>query len=399
MDEISASLFCVYLRHLRQYIRDKAKFSIITDASILDFLNDDLFYGFVMSYFEDEDKSIRMVANKLYRDFDNEKRFHLRTQAISRANFESSEVFRKASLIKTILRLIKYSCTIFEESQKSRAIFFGASVFTIFRNDEDIDPTNWVYINSKQFEAKITCTFFGNMCLQPLCPITNFRLKDVHEIFNGSEGRPLLILTEDSYKYSVDNLVKKYIKSDNLEDALLASRRGNARSLYLNVMDNSFEKPYSKKLELLYIKLKELFENNLIYKDYSMVLAFEYHPSKAYGVVIFLRIYIFKKVKDVGYVLDGCLTSKVSDRIIKNVFYTKMISKEVIQGILNVCFEYYNGDVSDEEIKESAPNNYKNSDDKISGADKKEHRLVQSLYYSFKEGNFKPQIPSFILYP
>ncbi len=400
MCEITSSLFCVYLRHLRRYIRENARFDIITDSNILDFMDDDFNNSFIKMFFNEGDKTIEKVASELYEEYEKAK-----------SNYETPRnifgmavgYYREISAIKNMLRLIKYSCTILEESQKSQAIFFCASVYPVFKNDNSINPTNWVYISAKQFEAKLTCTFYTDMCLKPLCPVTNYRCKDIFEIFNSAKDRPLLVLDEASYQKSIFTLINKHIKCEDSKDSLHLYRRGNSRSLYLDISDNSFDKPYSKSLEGLYNKLKELFENNRkLFNGCSMVLAIEYFPSKAYGVVIIFKIFIFQKVKDVGYVLNCCLMNKISDDLLKSVFYTKMISKEIIQGILDICYEYFKNVLNQEALDKICDDkelDFINGVKSTNSVANKEYRLVQSLRDSFKKGDYKPQVPNFIIYP
>ena len=390
MGKITSTLFGVYLRHLREYVKEKLSFEKITDANMLAFIDDEFFSDILAEFLGNENAPIKEVADKLYSEYDSQRCLYNgdKKEQVSLSSL------RRLSVIKSILRIIKYSCTIIIESSRGASKLSDYSAFKIMLGDNNLNPQKWVYINEEQFRIRMLWTFYGQNSLRPICPITDFRANDIHDLFGRTKKAPLLVLSNTNYDASIESFVNKYIKRQD-KGTVHAFGKTHVMGLFID-NNNESGSVYDKRLENLYHELKEAMAQCDDFKNSSVIFAIEFHPNKAYGVIIVLNMYIFRLEENIGYVLHAFANCKITNRIVSRVFYTKMIKKSIISRIIETCKKHL----------ESQDNNeldmLKHERDNILPGEsvlKKEYRLICHMHNGMERGIYKPEIIEYIVYP
>lgn len=389
MGEINSSLFFVYVRHLRGYIRKRLSYEKITDANVLDFMDDNIFYGFLMRFFEDENKPIKNIAQRLYSEYDSRKRVF----DYDRRRQDVISSLREISAIKTILKIIKYSCTIQDEQSSAPFKFSESSVFKIMQLDNKLNPQDWIYITDEQFRVKMICSFYGQEYLSAICPIINYNASNAYSLLNSTQKTPLFIFNSSNNDSSFEELVRKY--NPKCDQLIMVSSSESHKS-YLRIDKDGNNYASSVRLEKLKSMLKEAIDNSEDYRDISIILAVEAYPSRAYGTVLILDMYILKREENIGYVLHSYANCKITDRVVSSLFFTRMIKKSSISFLLEICKKYL-----EEQLDAKDLNILKMEKEKVmpgESIEKREYRMICHLFSRLEKDYYKPSVVDYIVY-
>ncbi len=389
--KLTSGLVEVYLRALREYIKKNFSFEEIIDVNILNFISEEMFFDYIMDFF-DKDETIEEVCAHLFEAYSKEKR-NFELFGFFGCNFEP---YRKASALALTLKFIKYGCTIIPEIGDKQSIFSKTSVLEIIKLDTDFNPVNWRFISRKQFEYKIVFSFKLDY-FRGVCPVTGLRVRNIFNLRRQEKYTPLFILDERSFEASIDNLINNFVKPSSKKDqGLLRFSRTYAHCAYVGSLADKYDVTYTDRFKGVYDSLKKLFEDKKEdYKDYEVIFAFEYHPSRAYAVVIEAKLFVFQKVEGVGYVLQELVTGEITNNLSNSVFFSKMIKKEKVVELINCLKEFFKARLSLEELEEvkaSKPICYESEE-------KKEYRLIRNMANSVASSKTEAQKVDFIIFP
>ena len=388
---ITVRTFMFYVNHLRQVLKQEDDTNYLSNPFILMILDEKILNGkssLISSYFENSEEPIKSVALALYwdllqiyKDYPNNID---RTSAISEIEL--------ASMIKNVLRLIKYTCTIIDETTKKKSAFQHHSIIDVIQTDDLLRPNNWTFITYDQLMIKCVATFREDYMIAPICPITNYRLTDVFDIQRGFPKTPLFILNDTNYISSIKNLITKYMLDDE-SNPFRFHRGSHAETLYIGSFENEFPLTCTRSFEKLSKSIKDVLQLYLPNK-YEIVLAVEYVPMKAYGVSVCFKLFIFEYVKDVGYVLNCYITGKITNTVSMDFFYTIRIPWILIEDILTVCSDFFKENTDSEE-KHQAEDIHP-----LQSPNLKLYKLMEKMVDTFEiEEDIAPSIPELIIYP
>ena len=388
-DMITGKSLILFLRKVRDVWKKTGNFELMSDAHFIHFLNDTLFTIFCDDFISNNDAPINEICTRLYEQYLTEKR----RATINVYNHTALADYFKACMIKTCLRIIKYNLVIFDESSKKKSAFFDTSAFDLMRIDEDIDPQNWTYITLSQLEKKTLFTTTISLLEYP-CPITNFRAQAPHLYYN-SEFKPLLILKPESYIASINNFIYKYVSKCQTEATTFFDGREKADYMYIGEYMTDFPStvtPRFKSLFESFCKAREI--QSKLYSGYEIIYSMEFYPTRAYGLVIENKIYIFEKVEGIGYALVGFFRGTIDKGLKHDAFYTGTVSDRFISDVLARAHGFFNSLLTIDDLNKIL----KTETSAAEGQKEKEYRLAEHmLHYVLKET--EPTTPKFIIYP
>ena len=371
-EPITVSSFNFYVRHLKQDLKAENDLKILVEPFFQCLLNESITE--ISAFFNDKNKSIEEVAHLIYKVLKC-------SEDNSKDNTCSIEFLVQ---IKTILRLIKYSCTIFEETKHSR--FYDNTTFELMVLDNQLDPTEWVFISNSQFMVKVLYSIGNNNIIARICPITDYKLGNVFDVHSGRFGNPLLILDDDSFGRSIDKLVNKYaLKNDDENNKF--PRRVYTDCLYIGSLEHNFAKTYTNSFKPLYDSLKDVFTKH--YKEYEAIVTSEYVFNR-YGISTCVKIFIFKKERDIGYVLHSFITGKKTDKYKFDISFINAMPKDLINDVLNTMYD---------ESKKGNKTEESNSSELREIFQGKMYKIVENLKTRFNTEAYNAIVPNFVIFP
>ena len=387
---ITAKAFKLYISNLRTKLQNHESAMVLAEPIMLMILdngflcNKGLVHSDVNSFFNDDEKTISAIAIELYRELmkiyiDYPKNV-IRTLAISEISL--------ATKIKNTLRIIKYSCTIIDDNFSSTSIFQNRAVLDAMQSDIELNPSNWKYLTYEQFTIKFSFSLRKDNIVEWISPISNYRITDLFNSYKSFPKHPLVVLNDQNYTRSIDNLVAKYIVKDtSTHDWQLT--KPTAETLYIGHLESNYEASYTRYLKALYSSIKEVISKKFN-DQFEIVLAIEYVPKNASIVAIFFKLYLFKYTKNIGYVLHSFITASLTNQYSTQVFFTKSISTELIRDVLQKCLDFFR-----DESNEIKRENDTNSKSHIVQT----YSLLFHLLTTFDFESNKPSIPNLIIYP
>jgi hypothetical protein len=347
----------------------------LSEPLILFLLERDIIQRFV--YFSDEDTPIDAVANALYSEL-----LQIYQDYPNNTNKELAFCEVKiAFYIKSVLRLIKYSCTVIDERLMKESAFQKRRIIDLIQTDDHLNPHNWKYLSDEQFTLKVIHETSEDNVINWLCPISNYRFTDVFNMHNLFLNTPLLILSDLNFSSSIHNLVSKYIENTP-SNPFDSSSAKYYDVLYIGHMEDSFPVTHTKRFDELYNAIKRMCKFQKL-KDYEIVISVEYVPMRAYVISVCFKAYIFIKEENVGYILHSFICGSMTDKVLTNIFYTKAVQWFVIDDILSQSFSFFNDlsssshDVSDEKVV----------------------KVLDTLIQCWADDELSPTVPELIIYP
>ena len=388
---ITASDFLDFIKGFRDYLVLYESISTVSDAEVLNFIhgfdtfehpNNDL--SRVNFIFSKKETSIEVIANQLYMALlETYKAYQDNERTVE--NILNSWLL-EASFIKTLLKLIKYTCTEFEEAGNDTSIFSNQSLFNLIKNDNNLSPVNFKFISRKDFlEKQMLSNDSDTNGINPLCVNTNYRIVNFDKVFDFSANIPLIVLRANRFYYStdsfLDNYIAKYTSFFNIKKYYVSGfYAGN--SLY-------FEKPCDDKLITLHSDLMALLSEKE-FKDVEINYAMIFRHTLIGKCSFDIKIFIFTKNEKNEFILNSFLVSNSMKNSGPTVFLTKLIPFEIVEKILNVFIEYYDNKIHD--TSEEAPEkNFAN----FEIVSKNFHELKEKLYKKRYELN----VPNVIIRP
>ena len=266
MKPITVGLFKVYLHHLKQDLLHDRNAELLSEPLIYCLIHETLTDTYAI--FHNKDTNIRDVANTLYSAYD-AMCFEYPDKEYIKHDADDIHLLME---FRVILKVIKYSCTIFVETDKDKSIFHTRHPFDMLMSDDDINPSDWVYLDYDQFTTKLLYSVGNDNIIARICPVTNYRLTDIFNIHNGFKGNPLFIVDEKSYELSIENMISRYILKDKNKIASFP-KGSSADCFYVGKFANKFPKTWSDSL----VELSQAFKNCLVkdYSNYEIISRFE----------------------------------------------------------------------------------------------------------------------------
>ena len=388
-DMITGKTLILFLRKVRDSWKKTGSFELMTDAHFIHFLNDTLFTNFCDEFITNYDAPINEICTSLYEQYVTERR----RATINVYNHKALVDYFKACMIKTCLRIIKYNLVIIDEKAKKESAFFDKSALDLMRIDEDIDPKNWNYISLSQLSKKNLYTTTIQTLEYP-CPITNFRAQVPH-LYYGSSYQPLLILKPESYIASINNFVYKHISKCQTDTTSFFYAKPKANCMYVGEYMHDFistATPHFQRLFKSFCKAREV--QSELYDGYEIIYSMEYYSTRAYGLTVENKIYIFKKIEDVGFALVGFLRGTLDNAIKHQVFYTNTVSDHLISDILARAHAFFGSFLTIDDLKQILSKD-SNAEE---GKKEKEYRIAEHILH-YVLNKTEPTTPSFIIYP
>ena len=279
---------------------------------------------------------------------------------------------------KIALRLIKYSCTIIDESAEKESIFARQDAFKLMMVDDDLNPEGWKYITDAQFRAKIRYSTGEVPVIARVCPITSVKPGCFLNFDNSPMNLPYLIISEDEYKTQIRKLFEKCLRVKK------GLRFRAARCLYCGELD--FEPAYTYPFSEIYGDITELKNkySNDPKADYEIVITLDTMPSKACGNITKFKVFFFKKLEGLGYMLHCVIYGSSEEKYLVQALYTNAISKDFIADVIYAINSFY-------WIVQGNPNR--------TVVDCDMYNITTFLYAQIQEGMIKPIVPSYIIAP
>jgi hypothetical protein len=288
--------------------------------------------------------------------------------------------------VKTILKLIKYSCTILDEKNKEESAFSKYSVLDLLCIEEDLNPHRWIFITEAQFLAKMRYSVGQDQYLARICPITNYRLLSVFELFSTFKGIPFYILSEESYKLSVKRMLDKCLSKNECTSSI----KGTSDCLYIGSLEGLFEKTSTISLSRIQERLAKMlqdFKNNYHYKayDYDIIVTIETAPRKSCAYAASIKVLFFRRIEGIGYMLEGLVEGFNAIKATSRVLYTPAMPQDLIEEAVNII---------DAEVQ------FRDRDqDVVMFYGYKCHMILDEVYQMLESNEVYPKMPDFIIIP
>ena len=386
MKPITVGLFKVYLHHLKQDLLHDRNAELLSEPLIYCLIHETLTDTYAI--FHNIDTNIRDVANTLYSAYD-AMCFEYPDKEYIKHDADDIHLLME---IRVVLKVIKYSCTIFVETDKDKSIFHTRHPWDMFMSDDDINPSDWVYLDYDQFTTKLLYSVGKNNIIARICPVTNYRLTNVFDIHNGFKGSPLFIINEASYKLSIKNMISKYILKNASElDKLPVGVQADC--FYIGKLAEKFSKTCSDSL----VELSQAFNNCLVKEDleHELVFTLEYIPMRECGVSVTMKIFIFSKEKDLGYVLNSFIYGHVNSKFSFDYLGINARQEFLEEDLLHEIANFFTTNL----IEAGEDDEDFSKLDVRDSSLKKAWKLAKNMVSKYMVEKPKPCIPDFIIYP
>ena len=385
---ITCKTLVEYLRMLQKNWKNSMNFRLLTDASVINFLNDSLFDVLRQEFFYDDKGTITEVCYQLYESYCTEKRRATTTFIYGKRILGD---YNKASIIKTILRIIKYNLVILDEKKKSESIFSKNEPLEMMVIDEDIDPKNWIFISEEQLKSKIELmNIFGMAGM--VCPITNYKVKG-YELKNDNSSIPLVVLKEDAYKRTVYKFINTFVLRKDSNGSMLY-RPGTSLSsncFYIGSFEPKFARTSSESFAFFQdVARRKLYINN---ENYEVFYILSYEATHSSNMFVRNDIFVFERIKSIGYVLQAVLQANVEREVSHKIFFTSNMSKDALIHIVDACNTIYSCKFQNCNLK----NFFSTKPSAEESQDLKEYRITHCLMENLPSST--PQTPNYIIYP
>ena len=385
---ITSKTLVEYLRMLQKNWKNSMNFRLLTNASIIDFLDDSLFSVLRQEFFNDDNANIFEVCYQLYESYRTEKRRATTTFVYGKRILGD---YNKASIIKTILRIIKYNLVILDEKKNNESVFFQNDPLELMTIDEDIVPANWIFISEEQLKSKIELmNRFGMADI--VCPITNYRVKG-YELKNDNPSIPLVVLKEDAYKRTVYKFINTFVFQRDSNGSMLYRPGTSLRSncFYFGAFEPKFARTSSESFEFFQdMARRNLYINN---ENYEVFYILNYEATHANDLFVRNDIFVFERIKSIGYVLQAVIRAKVEREVSHNIFFTSNMSKDALIHIVDACDTVYSCRFQNCNLK----NFFNTKPSAEEPQDLKEYRITHCLMENLPLST--PQTPNYIIYP
>ncbi len=387
IDVITAKTLKPFFGKLREYLKRNATFEVLTDANMINFLNDELYNTYRDEFFGPENETIDVICASLFQAYCDEKR-RVDIYMYGRRPIANTA---RASMIKMLLKMIKYSMVIIDESNDKQTLFYYMDTYAVLKNDDEICPENWEFLTLSQLYAKIYFSFAVSS-IEPFCPVTNFRVK-MNELYYNDGRMPLIVLTPESYKSSIENFVTKYIQGVSEKEGSRITDNSSANCFYIGDFCNEHVKytPYFEELYMSFCKARNRMDH--LYDGYEIIYTMESYNTKAKDIIIENKVYIFKRIEKVGYALVALFRGRIDKNLHHDAFYLNVVPQAIINDVLSRCDAFYNAKFTIAELQKLVKEKTSPTEPK----ELKEYRLVfRMLHRAMTEDT--PQIPKFVIF-
>ncbi len=331
-----------------------------------DYINYDIFI-------EKADEPVSELANFFY---DGLTRFKEEFPKNYTPGYEAFHIMQ----FKIGLRLIKYSCTVFNELDRIESRFSLNSPYSLMMVDNNLNPSNWKYLTESQFRAKLHLSVDDNNTVDRICPVTCLRNNSIFSLDGHHASLPYLIVGYDDYR---SNLEKLFLRSDYSKARTKKRFFGSYTldCLYLGKFVIT-RYNYTKNCKPIFDAIKDYMDN---FKDdpetnYEIIVTIEAFPRKA-GQDVKLRVFFFSKHSlRLGYMLNGYIESNLTE---SNILYTSAISSKLITDIVGELNNYY----------------WLNLSPTTSFVDRSLYNITKAVYSKLINDEIKPVVPGYIVIP
>ncbi len=282
---------------------------------------------------------------------------------------------------KIALRLIKYSCTIFDEIARIESRFSFADPFSLMMTDNNLNPQDWKYLTEDQFKAKLKLSI-GSDVVARICPVTTLRHNGKLLSFDRRQASlPLLVVEENEYR---ESLTKLFERSE------LARKHAQKKRFFGT--NYTLECLYHGGLAITSynntIGCRNVYKELNDYKGQSygkneIIVTIESIPRKT-GMDVKLRVFFFLRIDWFGYMLNGYIESESSSIDDSTILYTSGIPKKMVEEVLFVLNNYYwatNGNPNQTPV------------------DRALYNITMHVYAKLINDEVKPVVPGYIIIP